>query len=102
MYAVNHHPSKGVLMLPVQYTTLYSFCIEDHWLRVFKNKVLRRLFDPRAEEATLYWRKLNSGEHHYLNHLPNTIMTVLQMRVKWTRYVACMGVVRIAYKYIVW
>jgi len=33
--------------------------------------------------------------------LQNTIMTVIQRRVKWTGYVACMGVVRIAYKFVV-
>jgi hypothetical protein len=38
-----------------------------------QKQILRRLFEPKAEEATLHWRKVNNEEHHFLNSLPNTI-----------------------------
>jgi hypothetical protein len=34
---------------------------EKHWLRVFENKVLRRIFGPKMDELTGGWRKLHNG-----------------------------------------
>jgi hypothetical protein len=35
---------------------------EEHRLRVFENRVLRRIFGPKGDEVTGQWRKLHSGE----------------------------------------
>jgi hypothetical protein len=35
---------------------------EEHRLRVFKNRVLRRIFGPKRDEVTGEWRKLHSEE----------------------------------------
>jgi hypothetical protein len=35
---------------------------EEHRLRVFKNRVLRRIFGPRRDEVTGEWRKLHNEE----------------------------------------
>jgi hypothetical protein len=35
-------------------------------LRVFENRVLRRIFGPKREEVARGWRKLNSEEPHQL------------------------------------
>jgi hypothetical protein len=35
---------------------------EERRLRVFENRVLRRIFGPKREEETGEWRKLHSGE----------------------------------------
>jgi hypothetical protein len=35
---------------------------EEHGLRVFENRVLRRIFGPKRDEVTGEWRKLHSGE----------------------------------------
>jgi hypothetical protein len=35
---------------------------EEHRLRVFENKVLRRTFGPKRDEATGGWRKLHDEE----------------------------------------
>jgi hypothetical protein len=35
---------------------------EEHRLRVFKNRVLRRIFGPMRDAVTGEWRKLHSGE----------------------------------------
>jgi hypothetical protein len=40
---------------------------EEHRLRVFENRVLRRIFGPKRDEVTGEWRKLHSGELHNLN-----------------------------------
>jgi hypothetical protein len=36
------------------------------WLIVFENLVLRRVFGPKREEVTEYWRKLHIEDPHYL------------------------------------
>jgi hypothetical protein len=35
---------------------------EEHRLRVFENRVLRRIFGPKGDEVTREWRKLQNGE----------------------------------------
>jgi hypothetical protein len=34
---------------------------EEHRVRVFENRVLRRIFVPKREEVTGEWRKLQNG-----------------------------------------
>jgi hypothetical protein len=46
---------------------------EEHSLRVFENRVLRRIFGPRRNEVTGDWRKLHNEELHNLNSSPNRI-----------------------------
>jgi hypothetical protein len=44
---------------------------EEHRLRVFGNRVLRRIFDPKRDETTGDWRKLHNEELHNLYSSPN-------------------------------
>jgi hypothetical protein len=37
---------------------------ERHRLRVFENRVLRRIFGPKRDEVTGEWRKLHNEELH--------------------------------------
>jgi hypothetical protein len=39
---------------------------EEHRLRVFENRVLRRIFGPKRDEMTGGWRKLHNEELHSL------------------------------------
>jgi hypothetical protein len=39
---------------------------EEHGLRVFENRVLRRIFGPKRDEMTTGWRKLHGEELHNL------------------------------------
>jgi hypothetical protein len=39
---------------------------EKHRLRVFENRVLRRIFGPKRDKVTEEWRKLHDGELHNL------------------------------------
>jgi hypothetical protein len=33
---------------------------DEHRLRVFKNRKLRRIFEPKRDEVTVEWRKLHN------------------------------------------
>jgi hypothetical protein len=46
---------------------------EEHRLRVFGNRVLRRIFGPKRDEVTGEWRKLHSEELHNLYSSPDII-----------------------------
>ena len=49
---------------------------EERRLRVFENRVLRRLFGPKREEVTGEWRKLHNEELNDLYFLPNIVQVV--------------------------
>jgi hypothetical protein len=63
---------------------------EEHRLRVFENRVLKRIFRPKRDEVTWEWRKLHSEEHNDLYSLPNFISVVKSRRIIWVGYVARM------------
>jgi hypothetical protein len=45
---------------------LVSYAEEEHRLRVFENRVLRRIFGPKRDEVTGEWRKMHNEELHNL------------------------------------
>jgi len=49
---------------------------EEHWLRVFENRVLRRIFGPKRDEVTGEWRKLRNEELHDLHSSPNIVRVI--------------------------
>jgi hypothetical protein len=63
---------------------------KDHRLRLFENRVLRRIFGPKRYEVTGEWRKLYSGELHNLYSSPNIIRQIKSMRMQWAGHVARM------------
>jgi hypothetical protein len=60
-------------------------------LRVFENRVLRRIFGPKRDEVTGSWRKLHVEEHHNLYYLPSIIRMIKSKRMRWAGHVARMG-----------
>ena len=44
---------------------------EKHRLRVFENRLLRRIFGPKSDEVTGKWRKLHNEKLHALHSSPN-------------------------------
>jgi hypothetical protein len=79
---------------------------EEHRLRVFENKVLKRIFGPKRDEVTREWRKLLNEELHILFneelHIlyssPNIIRQIKSRRMGWAGHVARMGEERNVYK----
>jgi hypothetical protein len=63
---------------------------EEHRLRVFKNKVLRRIFGPKRDEVTGGWRKLHNEELHDLHSSPSIIRIIKSKRMRWAGHVARM------------
>jgi hypothetical protein len=53
---------------------------EEHKLRVFVNRVLRRMFEPKRDEMVLGWRKLHNEEVHDLYSLPSSVIRMIKSR----------------------
>jgi len=64
---------------------------EERRLRVFENRVLRRIFGPKRAEVTGEWRKLHNEELRDLYTLPNIVRVVKSRRMRWAGHVARMG-----------
>jgi len=64
---------------------------EEHRLRVFENRVLRRIFGPTRDEVTGEWRKLHNEELNDLYFLLNIIRVMKSRRMRWAWHVARMG-----------
>ena len=60
-------------------------------LRVFQNRVLRRVFGPKRDEVTEEWRKLHKEELRDLYSLPNIVRVVKSRRMRWAGHVARIG-----------
>jgi hypothetical protein len=74
---------------------------EEHRLRVFENRVLRRILGPKRDEVTGEWRKLHNEELHNLYSSPDIIRQVKSRRMRWEGHVARMGEERNVYKVLV-
>jgi hypothetical protein len=61
---------------------------EEHRLRVFENRVLKRIFGPRRDEVTGGWRKLHNEELHNLYSSPSIIKMIESRRIRWAVHVA--------------
>jgi len=63
---------------------------EERWLRVFENRVLRRIFGPKRDEVTGEWRKMHNEELNDLHSSPNIVRVVKSKIMKWAGHVARM------------
>jgi hypothetical protein len=66
---------KTVILLVVLYgCETWSLTLRgEHRLRVFENRVLRRIFRPKRDEVTGDWRKLHNEELHNLYSSPSKV-----------------------------
>jgi hypothetical protein len=74
---------------------------EEYILRVFENRVMRRIFGSKREEVMGEWRKLHNEELHNLYSYPDIIRQDKSRRMRWAGHVARMGEERKVYKVLV-
>jgi hypothetical protein len=67
---------------------------EEYRLRVFENRMLRRIFGPKRDEVTGGWRKLHNEELHSSYSSPSIVRVIKARRMRWAGHVARMGEVR--------
>jgi hypothetical protein len=70
-----------------------------HCLRVFVNRVMRRIFGPKRDEVTGEWRKLHNEELHNLYSSPDIIRQMNSRGMRWSGHVARVGKVRKLYRF---
>jgi hypothetical protein len=70
-------------------------------MRVFENRVLRRIFGPKRDDVTGDWRKLHNDELHNLYSSPNIIRIIKSRRSKLAGQLARMGETKNAYRILV-
>jgi hypothetical protein len=80
------------IILPVMYgCETWSLTLrEEHRLREFENRVLRRIFGPKKDEVTGEWRKLHNEELNILYSSPDIIWQIKSRRMRWAGHVARM------------
>jgi hypothetical protein len=70
---------------------------EELRLRVFENRLLRRIFGPNRDEMTGDWRKLYNEKLHSLYSSPNIIRMIRSRRMGWAGHIARMRTKKNAY-----
>jgi hypothetical protein len=64
---------------------------EEHRRRVFENRVLRIIFEPKRGEVMEKWRKLHNEGLHNLYSSPDIIRQIKSRRMRWAGHVARMA-----------
>ena len=74
---------------------------EGHRLRVFENRVSRRIFGHKRDGLTGEWRKLHSEELNDLYSSLNIVRVIKSRRIRWAGHVARMEEGRIVHRFLV-
>jgi len=64
---------------------------EECRLRVFENRVLRRIFGPKRETVTGEWRKPNNEKINDLYCSPNIVQVIKSRKIRWVGHVSRNG-----------
>jgi len=81
----------GTIILPVVSCGCETWSLtlrEERRLRVFENRVLRRIFGPRRDEVTREWRKLHNQRLNDMYCSPNIVRVLKSRRIGWAENVA--------------
>jgi hypothetical protein len=80
-------------ILPVLYgCETWSLTLrEEYRLRVFENRMLRKIFGPKRGEVTEELRKFHKEEIHDLYSSSNIVRVIKSRRMRWAGHVARMG-----------
>jgi hypothetical protein len=92
---------KTIILPVVLYgcKTLSLISREEHGLRVFENRELRRIFEPTEVKLQKAEKKLHHEELDYFYSSPSIIIMIRSMRMSWAEYVARMGRRRMYIRY---
>ena len=74
---------------------------EERRLRVFENRVLRRIFGLKRYEVTEEWRKIYNEELNGQYSSPNIFRVIKSRRIRWAVHVARMRERRDVYRFLV-
>ena len=74
---------------------------EEHRLRLFENRVLRRIFGLKKDRVTGEWGKLQNEEINDLFFSPNIVWVIKSRRMIWVEHVAHIGKGRDLYRLLV-
>jgi hypothetical protein len=74
---------------------------EERRLRVFENRVLRRIFVFKRAKVAREWRKLHNEDLNDLYSSPIIVWVIKLKRMRWARHVACTGERRGVYRVLV-
>jgi hypothetical protein len=83
-----------IIILPVVLYECETWSLtlrKERMLRVFENRVLRRIFGPKMDEVTGVWRKPYNELLHDLYFSPTIVRVVKSRRMRWAGHVARMG-----------
>jgi hypothetical protein len=81
---------QKIIMLPVVSYGCQTWSLilrEEQRMKVFENRVLSRIFEPKRYKIIRGW---HTEELHCLYSSPNTIRTVKSPRIRWARHIARM------------
>jgi hypothetical protein len=67
---------------------------EEHRLRVFENRLLRRIFGLKRDQVTEEWRELHNEELHDLYSSSSIIRIIKTRRMRLVGHVARIGIIR--------
>jgi hypothetical protein len=93
------------IILPVDFYGCETWSLtlrEERRLRVFENRVFRRIFWRKRNEVTGKWRRLHNEELNDLYCSLNIVRVMKSRRMRWARHVASMMESRGVYSALVW
>jgi hypothetical protein len=91
------------IILPVfcECETWLQILREECRLRIFENKVLRRIFGPERDDGTGVWRKLHNHGLNDLYSSPTIVLVIKSRRMRWVGQVGQMEEGRGVYRVLV-
>ena len=96
-FAIQNSKDRTIILPIVLYgcETWSLILREERRLRVFENRLLRRVFGPKRDEVTGEWRKLHNEELRDIYSLPNIVRVLKSTRMRWARMWEGRGVHRV-------
>jgi hypothetical protein len=86
---LSSHLLSKTVKIRIYKTISWSLTLRgEQRLRVFANKVLRRIFGLKRDEVTEEWRELHNEELHHSYFSPIIIRIIKSRRMRWVGHVA--------------